>query len=226
MQLPQITKFLIASISVGGLLIAGCTAETKLEQTQIEPNISTQANTETQPVSSPAPALAQQKEPDVPFVPTPPEVVTKMLEVANVTSKDVVYDLGSGDGRIVIAAAKKYGARGTGIDIDPQLIERSRANAKAAGVADKVQFRQQDLFQTNLSNATVVTLYLLPEINLQLRDKLLRELKPGTRIVSHNFDMGEWKPQRIERVQTPIREHFVYYWVVPQQVPKNLQNQT
>lgn len=224
MQLQQIKKFLIASLSVGGLLITGCTPERNLEQTQTESNIPPQANTETQPVSSPAPALAQQKEPDVPFVPTPPEVVTRMLEVANVTSKDVVYDLGSGDGRIVIAAAKKYGARGTGIDIDPQLVEKSRANAKAAGVADKVQFRQQDLFQTDLSNATVVTLYLLPEINLQLRDKLLRELKPGTRIVSHNFDMGEWKPQRVERVQTPIREHFVYYWVVPEQLSQNLRN--
>lgn len=220
MQLQQITKLLIASVSFSGLLIAGCTQERNFDQAQ--------PNSQVQPISSTVKAQqpAQQKEPDVPFVPTPQEVVNRMLEVAKVTSNDVVYDLGSGDGRIVITAAQKYGARGTGIDIDPQLIEQSRTNAEAAGVANKVEFRQQDLFQTDLSNATVVTLYLLPEINLQLRDKLLRELKPGTRIVSHNFDMGEWKPDRVEKVQTPIREHFVYSWVVPENVPENLQTKS
>jgi SAM-dependent methyltransferase len=220
MKLQEIKKILIATVGVSSLVIAGCTQERNFDQTQ--------TNTETQPVSSteqvqPVTQAQPQKEPDVPFVPTPPEVVNRMLEVANVTSNDVVYDLGSGDGRIVITAAQKFGARGTGIDIDPQLVERSRANAEAAGVSDRVQFREQDLFQADLSNATVVTLYLLPEINLQIRDKLLRELRPGTRIISHNFDMGEWKPDRVEKVQSAVREHVVYYWEVPQQIPENLQ---
>lgn len=220
MKLEHIRKLLIASISVSSLVIAGCTQERNFDRTQ--------DNTQTQPVVSTEQVQpntqVQPREADVPFVPTPQEVVNRMLEVANVNSNDVVYDLGSGDGRIVITAAQKYGARGTGIDINPQLIERSRANAEAAGVADRVQFRQQDLFQADLSNATVVTLYLLPEINLQIRDKLLRELRPGTRIVSHNFDMGEWKPDRVERVQSGVREHYVYYWVVPEQVTENVQN--
>ncbi|MFB2876789.1 class I SAM-dependent methyltransferase [Floridanema aerugineum] len=226
MKLQQLTKLLIASVSFSGLVIAGCTQERNFDRSQDNTQTQPVASTEqVQPTTQVQPtAQVQQREPDVPFVPTPQEVVNKMLEVANVNSKDVVYDLGSGDGRIVITAAQKFGARGTGIDIDPQLIEQSRANAQTAGVADRVQFRQQDLFQADLSNATVVTLYLLPEINLQIRDKLLRELRPGTRIVSHNFDMGEWKPERVERVQTGIREHVVYYWVVPEQVSENVQN--
>jgi ribosomal protein L11 methylase PrmA len=154
------------------------------------------------------PALAR----DVPFVPTPEAVVAKMLEVAKVGPKDVVYDLGSGDGRIVIAAAKKHGARGVGIDIDPERVKEARANAKKAGVANKVEFRQEDLFKADFSEATVVTMYLLTGVNMQLRPKLLQELKPGTRIVSHAFDMGDWKPAATYKVGTST----VYYWVVPQ----------
>jgi ribosomal protein L11 methylase PrmA len=120
---------------------------------------------------------------DVPFVPTPEVVVDKMLELAKVGPSDVVYDLGSGDGRIVITAAKQYGARGIGVDIDPDRVREARQNAKAAGVADRVQFKEGDLFNTDLSEATVVTLYLLPEVNMRLRPKLFRELKPGTRVV-------------------------------------------
>ncbi len=128
------------------------------------------------------------------FVPTPEAVVAEMLKVAKVGKNDVLYDLGSGDGRIPITAAKKYGTRGVGVDIDPERIQEANANAKAAGVTDKVKFIQGNLFEIDLSKATVVTLYLLNSLNLKLRPKLLSELKPGTRIVSHSFDMGDWKP--------------------------------
>ncbi|HEX7218972.1 MAG TPA: class I SAM-dependent methyltransferase [Burkholderiales bacterium] len=148
---------------------------------------------------------------DVPYVPTPHAVVDKMLEVAQVGPNDVVYDLGCGDGRIVIAAAKK-GARGVGIDIDEQRIREARSNAAAAGVADRVQFRQEDLFKTDFREATVVTMYLLTSVNMRLRPRLLAELKPGTRIVSHAFDLGDWKPLETHKVGSST----VYYWVVPQ----------
>ena len=147
---------------------------------------------------------------DVPFVPTPEAVVDKMLEVAQVGPNDVVYDLGSGDGRIVIAAAKK-GARAVGIDIDPQRIREARENARQAGIGKRVEFRQGDLFEADLSGATVVTLYLLSGVNQRLRPKLLSELKPGTRIVSHAFDMGDWKPESVDHVGSST----IYSWVVP-----------
>ena len=148
---------------------------------------------------------------DVPYVPTPEKVVERMLEVAKVGPNDVVYDLGSGDGRIVIAAAKNHGARGVGIDIDPQRVREARDNASRAGVANRVEFREGNLFDANISEATVVTIYLLSGINMKLRPKLLAELKPGTRIVSHAFDMGDWKPEATAKVGTST----VYYWVVP-----------
>ena len=142
---------------------------------------SAQAQTQTQP------AL---RTPDVIFVPTPQEVVDAMLKLAKVTKNDVIYDLGSGDGRIPITAAKTYGARGVGIDIDPQRIKEAMENLKAAGVGDRVKFLNQDLFTTDISEATVVTLYLLPSLNVKLIPKLNKELKPGTRVVSHAFDMS------------------------------------
>jgi len=148
---------------------------------------------------------------DVPFVPSPNPVVEKMLEMAQVGPKDVVYDLGSGDGRIVIAAARKYGARGVGIDIDPERIKEARANARKAGVEKKVESRQGDLFDANIGDATVVTIYLLSGINLKLRPKLLSELKPGTRIVSHAFDMGDWKPEK----ELDVDGRKVYFWTIP-----------
>jgi SAM-dependent methyltransferase len=157
------------------------------------------------------PAPSQNRIPDVIYVPTPPEVVAGMLDVAKVTKDDVIYDLGSGDGRIVIAAAKDFGARGVGIDIDPQRIKEARENARQAGVSDKVRFLQQDLFESDLSEATVVTIYLLPELNLRLRPKLLRELKSGTRIVSHSFDMGDWTPKAL----LEVNERLVYFWIIP-----------
>ena len=148
---------------------------------------------------------------DVPFVPTPELVVERMLDMAKVGPQDVVYDLGSGDGRIVIAAARKRGARGVGIDIDPARISESRENARKAGVTKRVEFRQEDLFKAEIGDATVVTLYLLPSLNLKLKPKLLADLKPGTRVVSYGFDMGDWKPNAAVEVFSST----VYLWVVP-----------
>jgi SAM-dependent methyltransferase len=148
---------------------------------------------------------------DVPFVPTPQAVVDRMLELAKVTPNDLIYDLGSGDGRIVITAARRFGARGIGIDLDPQRVREARENAREAGVEGKVQFIHGDLFKTDLSNATVVTLYLLNSVNRDLRPQLWKQLKVGTRVVSHAFDMGdEWPPERTEQVDG----RTVYYWTI------------
>jgi trans-aconitate methyltransferase len=156
-----------------------------------------------------------EKSPEVPYVPTNEKVVEEMLKVAKVGKNDVLFDLGSGDGRIPITAAKRWGTRGFGVDIDPDRIKEARENATKAGVADKVKFMQQDLFDTDIKTATVVTLYLLPEVNMRLRPKLLADLKPGTRVVSHNYDMGDWKPLQTITVKLPDGDHTVYYWVVP-----------
>jgi len=156
-------------------------------------------------------AQAETRTPDVIFVPTPNDVVNKMLEMAAVTAKDVVYDLGCGDGRIVITAAQRYGARGVGIDIDPERIREATANASRAKVTGKVKFIQGDLFEADISEATVVTLYLLTELNLKLRPKLMKDLRPGTRVVSHAFAMGDWKPERSEFVNGAS----VYLWRIP-----------
>jgi precorrin-6B methylase 2 len=165
-----------------------------------------------------APAAAQEgrdaaaRTPDVIYVPTPQEVVDAMLQMAKVTGDDVVYDLGSGDGRIPVTAARVHGARAIGIDIDPERIREANANAKAAGVTDKVRFLEQDLFTTDISEATVVTLYLLPSLNLKLIPKLNKELRPGTRVVSHAFDMGpDHPPQR----QETVNGRTIYYWTIP-----------
>jgi len=159
-------------------------------------------------------AEAPSRTPDVVFVPTPHRVVDQMLAVARVDKGDVLYDLGSGDGRIVVAAAKRFGIRAVGIDIDPKRIEESWANADTAGVRALVDFRNADLFTTDLRPATVVTLYLLPALNVRLRPKLFEELKPGARIVSHSFDMGDWKADSTLAVDARI----VYYWVIPADV--------
>lgn len=168
---------------------------------------------------TPAAALAQSaaaptrtlRAPDVVYVPTPQAVVDGMLAMAKVGKNDVLYDLGSGDGRIPITAARKFGTRGTGIDINPDRIAEANANAQKAGVTKLVNFRNEDLFEIDFSDATVVTLYLLPSLNLKLRPKLLSSLKPGTRIVSHAFDMGDWKPDR----QAEFAGRTVYMWTVP-----------
>jgi precorrin-6B methylase 2 len=153
----------------------------------------------------------QLREPDVNFVGTPPDVVDAMLAGAEVKNTDIVYDLGSGDGRIVIAAAQRYGARGVGIEIDPQRIREAEENARKAGVSDKVRFINADLFEADIHEATVVTLYLLENLNVRLRPKLLRELKPGTRIVSHRFRMGDWQPEK----SLNVGNRAVYFWTIP-----------
>lgn len=148
---------------------------------------------------------------DVPFVPTPQEVVERMLSIAKVGKNDVLYDLGCGDGRIVVTAAKAHGARGTGFDLDPERIGEARKNAQKAGVTDRVNFKVADLFETDVSAASVVTLYLLPNVNTRLRPRLWKQLKVGSRVVSHAFDMGpEWPPEKTDSVEG----RSIYYWTI------------
>jgi len=160
-------------------------------------------------------AAAPKRSPDVPYVPTPQPVVEAMLKLGEVKTGDILYDLGSGDGRIPITAAKMFGIHATGIDINPVRIEEAQANAKKENVTTLVSFRNEDLFDADLKDATVVTLYLLPSINLKLRPKLFRDLKPGTRIVSHSFDMGGWEPEK--RIEVDGR--YLYLWRVPKTPP-------
>lgn len=169
-------------------------------------------------------AQGAEKELDTPYVPTPQAVVDRMLELAQVKPGETVVDLGSGDGRIMIDAASKFGARGFGVEIDPRLVQRSIEAARHAGVSDRVKFLQQDLFQTDFHEANVLTLYLLPDVNLALRPKILKELKPGSRVVSHDFGMGDWRPDAQETVPAPDKtvgarkESQVYLWTVPAKV--------
>lgn len=175
----------------------------------VTPALAAQAQAQPRPTEQ-----APKRRPDVPFVPTQQAVVAEMLRLADVDKNDVLYDLGSGDGRIVITAARERGARGVGVDINPVRIAESRENARRAGVEDRVRFVEGDLFEADLSGATAVTLYLLPDVNLRLRSKLLRELRPGTPVVSHDFDMGEWKPDQTASLPGAT----VYLWIVPAQV--------
>src|SRR6202049_2850069 len=160
-----------------------------------------------------------QRVPDVPYLPTTEEAVVAMLKLADVKSTDVVYDLGCGDGRIVIAAAKNFGARGVGIDINPVRIGEAKENARKAAVENLVRFEENDLFAADIREASVVTLFLLPNVNLKLRPKLLQDLKPGTRVVSNTFDMGDWKPDKQATVGDPAEatylSHTLYLWIVP-----------
>jgi SAM-dependent methyltransferase len=156
------------------------------------------------------------RSPDVPFQSSPKEVVLEMLKLANVSKDDVVYDLGSGDGRILIAAAQLYQARGVGIDIDPRRTREGLANARREGVLNRIRFRTEDLFKANITEATVVTLFLWPKVNLKLRSKLWRDLKPGTRVVSYVWDMGDWAPEK----RTEVNGDPVYLWIIPSVKPK------
>ena len=161
-------------------------------------------------------ARAQNSAPDqiqinAPFLTTPEKVVSAMLRLAAVKASDVVYDLGCGDGRIVIAAAKEFGAHGVGVDLNPELVQQARANARRAGVESLVRFEVNDLFDTDIRGATVVALYLLGDVNLRLRPKLLRDLKPGARVLSHSFHMREWKHDREEVVEGS----HIYLWTIP-----------
>jgi SAM-dependent methyltransferase len=204
MRKVTLSRLQVAGVAVFAAIVAACGASAqRSEVTQDAQAAKQQASPQTKEVKR-----------DVPYVPTPQNVVDEMLTLANVTKDDVVYDLGCGDGRLVITAVKKFGARRAfGVDIDPQRIEESNANAKAAGVTDRVSFAVQDLFQTDFKDATVVTLYLLPEVNLRLRPKLLSDLKPGTRVVSHSFDMGDWKPEKTITVQPGGQR--LYLWTIP-----------
>lgn len=204
MQFRQTLLLMVTTMSIASLGVAGCTPQT---QTNAQ---STQTVTSVQ---------TPQREPDVVYVPTPQEVVDKMLALAKVTKDDVIYDLGSGDGRIPITAAQKFGTKGVGIDINPERIQEANANAQKAGVTDRVKFLNQDLFSSNFNEATVVTLYLLPELNVKLRPQLFKQLKPGTRVVSHDFDMGDWKPDQVVQTQDGSN---VYLWTIPEEVPANL----
>ena len=151
----------------------------------------------------------------VPYVPTPQEVVDRMLELAQVKKGDVVYDLGSGDGRIVVTAAKKYGVKAIGFEIDPQRIKESHENIKKAGVENLVEIRQQDIRTVDLSAANVLTMYLLPEVNLMIRPNIWKQMKPGSRIVSHDFDMAEWKPLKTEHIKDGSSwDHTLYLWQI------------
>jgi 16S rRNA G966 N2-methylase RsmD len=228
----QRIRWLVIGVNCLSLLVNGCTSVDKN-------NLNVQAPQDKIKVQNIKCQLS------APYVPTPENVVEEMLKLANVKKDDILYDLGSGDGRVVIAAAQKLGVQGVGVELDPFWIEEANESARKAGVTNRVRFVQQDLFQTDISKATAVTLYLLPEINLKLRAKLLSELKPGTRIVSHEFDMGEWKPQRVVKVSGPKeggrilyrdescytmlmpgpqREHTLYYWVVPKDIPESLRS--
>jgi hypothetical protein len=223
--LKRLKWLLFLGLSVSTFLIIACNQPLQANGQRPMPSSTTQAQSSWPSPEQRSPASTGkplERAPDVVYVPTPEVVVEKMLELANVKKDDVLYDLGSGDGRLVIAAAQKFGTQGVGVEIRPDLIQVANQNAQKLGVSDRVQFLQQDLFKTDISKATVVTLYLLPHLNLKLRPMLLRELKPGSRIVSHDFNMGDWKPEQVVQVQGPNRMHTIYYWVVPQEVPPNL----
>ena len=209
MRKATLSRLSVVSVAVFIAIVAACATAEQSGVKQGEVN-----QQATPAVSQQTPEVKPTVKRDVPYVPTPQNVVDEMLMLANVTKNDVVYDLGSGDGRLVITAVKKFGAkRGFGVDIDPERIAESNANAKQAGVTDRVQFAAQDLFQTDFKEATVVTLYLLPEVNLKLRPKLLSDLRPGTRVVSHAFDMGDWTPQKTVTVQPGGQK--IMLWTIP-----------
>ena len=163
------------------------------------------------PATATPPERDPNRTPDVIFVPTPDTVIAAMLKAAGVNKDSIVYDLGCGDGRIVVAAARDFGARAVGIDIDPMRIREANANALKAGVSDRVRFILGDMFTADISQATAVMLYLLPRLNVELRPKLQKELKPGTPIASHAFDMGDWKPEQT----LDVNGRTVYYWTIP-----------
>ncbi len=199
---------------LGVMLCAACANDRIMNSAN---SLSTTANNSAVTNTAAAPAnAAANRELDVPYVPTHETVVDEMLKMAEVKGTDVLYDLGSGDGRIPITAAQRFGTRGVGIDLNPVRVKEANENAQKANVTDKVRFVEGDLFEQDFSEATVVTLYLLPDVNLRLRPKLL-EMKPGTRVVSHNYDMGDWKPEKTKTIETPDGStHYVYFWRVPE----------
>lgn len=203
-------------------LLAGCTASTQTVSNNSDTANKTNAinSTAAAPTATAASNVAvaannSKRELDVPYVPTHETIVDEMLRMAEVKGSDVLYDLGSGDGRIPITAAQRFGTRGVGIDINPERIKEANENAQKAKVTNKVKFIEGDLFEQDFSEATVVTLYLLPQVNLKLRPKIMA-MKPGTRVVSHNYDMGDWQPEQTKTIQTPDgTDHYIYFWRVP-----------
>lgn len=220
----QAIALLVSMIATTGLAAAQTAVAPAAAPAATSPPATTPPSATTAPPAATA-SLPPQPPPDldVPYVTTPDNVVDAMLSIANVGPRDVLLDLGSGDGRIVITAATKHGARGMGVEIDPRLVRLSNENAEMAGVADRVKFVEQDLFATDLSQATVITMYLLPDVNLKLRPALLK-LKPGTRIVSHDWDMGDWEPDRRIVIDVPEKklglrkESTLMLWKVPARV--------
>lgn len=211
MKFPQIKFLLILTVALGAAC-AETASQPAQNKTATNSNTAVVANTNTA-TASPATSTVAPKL-DVPYVPTHESVVSEMLSMAEVKGDDVLYDLGSGDGRIPITAAQKFGTRGVGIDLNPERIKEANANAEKAKVTDKVRFIEGDIFKQDFSEATVVALYLLPEVNLKLRPQL-EKMKPGTRVVSHNYDMGDWKPEKSKVIKTPDgTEHYVYFWRV------------
>jgi len=210
---PFIPFCVCAALILGGLPLSGCAQDQDPSTTSEQDSLQIQT-------PSPKTTVADTAvEGDVPYVATPKKTVNAMLRLANVTEKDTVYDLGSGDGRIPITAAQRYDARGVGIEIKPSLVQRARKNAKLSGVRNQVEFHQQDIFEASVRDATIVTMYLFPKVNIKLRPKLLDQLEPGDRVVSHSFDMDEWEPDSTVRVNNDV----LYLWTIPEDIPDHLQ---
>ncbi len=207
MKFPQFNFLLI----LGVFLFLAC-GENRITEEAKNRN----ANTESRMLAEANSTPASDVKLDVPYVPTHEMVVNEMLAMAKVNKDDVLYDLGSGDGRIPITAAKRFGTRGVGIDLNPVRVNEAKRNAENEEVTDKVEFIEGDIFDHDFSKATVLTLYLLPEVNLKLRPKIL-EMEPGTRVVSHNYHMEDWEPEVTKELKTPDGEiHYVYFWRVPE----------
>lgn len=218
MSANLLLKIFLVTMSAGSLLFAGCSQQTTSE---LSTNPAT-TNPNTVEVQQSTPETKpKQEKPNAPYEPSPQVIVDKMLEIAKVGKNDIVYDLGSGDGRIPITAAKKFGARSIGIEIDPKLIKKANENARNAGVTDKVKFLQQDIFKTNFSDATVVTLFLEDWINIKLRPQLFQQLKPGTRVISQRHHMGDWVDYDY---QDEYEGRMIYMWTIPENVPENLRS--
>jgi hypothetical protein len=216
-------NFSISKVRVFCCLLIIASAETVATAGTVRhahsPSILTAKNSSSQPQRSTRKKRHLRK-PDVIYYPTPPETVAEMLRMAKIKKGDVLYDLGSGDGRIPIAAAKEYGIRAVGIEIDPKLVTEADENARQAGVSELVRFRNEDMFRVDVSEATILTLYLSEKLNVLLRPKLLSELRPGSRILSHDFRMGDWKPEQTVRVAWGKLYRTVYLWTVPAQKVK------
>jgi len=225
--MKQLRRFFLIAIISLCILLVGHFLITNLFNDPLSKRISPENAPSNSLSNSPLPALPQvdrktiepERIPDAPYLQTPPEVVLKMLEMAKVQAHDLVYDLGSGDGRIVIAAAQKFGARAIGIEIDPELIRESDRSLKSAlektpAIGDRIEFIKQDLFKTDLREATVIALYLLPQANLRIYSEIMPKLKAGTRIVSHEYQLGNLPPSQTEKVKVGDREHLVYLWIL------------